>query len=85
MEFNIPKESYKRISFCFDQALYSLLDRVSLEFDITRSLLIRSILWNFLQKNHQDLILRILTIMNTHSYHRKHLLYSRIGLGVFLR
>ena len=29
--------------------------------------------------------LRILTIMNTHSYHREHLLYSRIGLGVFLR
>jgi hypothetical protein len=28
---------------------------------------------------------RILTIMNTHSYHREHLLYSRIGLGVFLR
>ncbi len=56
MEFNIPKESYKRISFCSDQALYSLLDRVSLGFDITRSLLIRSILWNFLQKNHQDLL-----------------------------
>jgi hypothetical protein len=29
--------------------------------------------------------LRILTIMNPHSYHREHLLYSRIGLGVFLR
>ena len=29
-------------------------------------------------------LLRILTIMNTHSYHREHLLYSRIGLGVFL-
>ncbi len=28
---------------------------------------------------------RILTIMNPHSYHREHLLYSRIGLGVFLR
>jgi len=28
--------------------------------------------------------MRILTIMNTHSYHREHLLYSRIGLGVFL-
>jgi hypothetical protein len=30
-------------------------------------------------------LLRILKIMNTHSYHREHLLYSRIGLGVFLR
>ena len=29
--------------------------------------------------------MRILTIMNPHSYHREHLLYSRIGLGVFLR
>ena len=35
--------------------------------------------------HHQRKLLRILTIMNPHSYHREHLLYSRIGLGVFLR
>lgn len=56
MVLKTPKESYKRISFCSDITLYSLPDKVSIESEITRSLLIRSILWSFLQKNHQDLI-----------------------------
>ena len=53
MTLKAPKESYKRISFCSD---ITLLDKVSIESEMTRSLLIRSILWSFLQKNHQDLI-----------------------------
>ena len=36
-------------------------------------------------KTKKCVLLRILMIMNPHSYHREHLLYSRIGLGVFLR
>ena len=40
---------------------------------------------NFLDNELFPALLRILTIMNPHSYHREHLLYSRIGLGVFLR
>ena len=50
------------------------------EFEV---LILNNHLWN--PASFKFIEMRILTIMNPHSYHREHLLYSRIGLGVFLR
>ena len=53
---NISNQRYKRISFASDELLSDLLNQSSSSLEITKSLLIRSVLISYLQKNNPDLI-----------------------------
>jgi hypothetical protein len=53
---NISNQRYKRISFASDKLLLDLLNQSASSLEITKSLLIRSVLMSYLQKNNPDLI-----------------------------
>lgn len=53
---NISNQRYKRISFASDELLSDLLNQSASSLEITKSLLIRSVLMSYLQKNNPDLI-----------------------------
>ena len=53
---NVSNQRYKRISFASDKLLLDLLNQSSSSLEITKSLLIRSVLMSYLQKNNPDLI-----------------------------
>jgi len=53
---NISNQRYKRISFASDELLSDLLNQSASSLEITKSLLIRSVLISYLQKNNPDLI-----------------------------
>ena len=53
---NKSNQRYKRISFLSDELLSDLLNQSSRSLEITKSLLIRSVLMSYLQKNNPDLI-----------------------------
>ena len=53
---NKSNQRYKRISFASDELLSDLLNQSASSLEITKSLLIRSVLMSYLQKNNPDLI-----------------------------
>lgn len=53
---NVSNQRYKRISFASDELLSDLLNQSASSLEITKSLLIRSVLMSYLQKNNPDLI-----------------------------
>lgn len=53
---NVSNQRYKRISFASDELLSDLLNQSAAGLKITKSLLIRSVLMSYLQKNNPDLI-----------------------------
>ena len=53
---NVSNQRYKRISFASDKLLLDLLNQSASSLEITKSLLIRSVLMSYLQKNNSDLI-----------------------------
>jgi hypothetical protein len=53
---NTSNQRYKRISFASDKLLLDLLNQSASSLEITKSLLIRSVLMSYLQKNNPDLI-----------------------------
>jgi hypothetical protein len=53
---NVSNQRYKRISFASDELLSDLLNQSAEGLKITKSLLIRSVLMSYLQKNNPDLI-----------------------------
>lgn len=53
---NISNQRYKRISFASDKLLLDLLNQSASSLEITKSLLIRSVLMSYLQKNNPNLI-----------------------------
>lgn len=53
---NVSNQRYKRISFASDKLLLDLLNQSASSLEITKSLLIRSVLMSYLQKNNPDLI-----------------------------
>ena len=53
---NVSNQRYKRISFASDKLLLDLLNQSAEGLKITKSLLIRSVLMSYLQKNNPDLI-----------------------------
>ena len=53
---NVSNQRYKRISFASDKLLLDLLNQSAAGLKITKSLLIRSVLMSYLQKNNPDLI-----------------------------
>ena len=53
---NVSNQRYKRISFASDKLLLDLLNKSASSLEITKSLLIRSVLMSYLQKNNPDLI-----------------------------
>ena len=53
---NVSNQRYKRISFASDKLLLDLLNQSAEGLEITKSLLIRSVLMSYLQKNNPDLI-----------------------------
>jgi hypothetical protein len=53
---NISNQRYKRISFASDKLLLDLLNQSAEGLKITKSLLIRSVLMSYLQKNNPNLI-----------------------------
>ena len=53
---NVSNQRYKRISFASDELLLDLLNQSAEGLKITKSLLIRSVLMSYLQKNNPDLI-----------------------------
>jgi hypothetical protein len=53
---NVSNQRYKRISFASDKLLLDLLNLSAEGLKITKSLLIRSVLMSYLQKNNPDLI-----------------------------
>jgi hypothetical protein len=57
---NVSNQRYKRISFASDEHLSDLLNQSAAGLKITKSLLIRSVLMSYLQKNHSNLIGSIL-------------------------
>jgi hypothetical protein len=57
---NTSNQQYTRISFCSDSNLLDLSNRASVDHEMSRSLLIRSVLFQYLQKNHSNLIGSIL-------------------------
>ena len=57
---NISNHRYKRISFASDGLLSDLLNQSASRLEITKSLLIRSVLMSYLQKNNSSLLGSIL-------------------------
>lgn len=57
---NISNHRYKRISFASDELLSDLLNQSASRLEITKSLLIRSVLMSYLQKNNLSLLGSIL-------------------------
>ena len=57
---NVSNQRYKRISFASDELLSDLLNQSAVGLKITKSLLIRSVLMSYLQKNNSSLLGSIL-------------------------